>query len=417
MRGVRGRLTLAVSRTSAWAAVGVTLLMGISSAVILWPGPFDLLVNPWILSVYVSAATGALIITRHPTHPIGWLFTLLGLSVTSGLVLFSLASEWSRAGAVSAAGWADAFANALSSAGILALPAALLRFPNGDLPSRRWRWAWRGVGVAAALGFTAALLNGGWGGDVRQALVASPLRAATKPWGDVVSQAFYPMMFVAMATSGAAVIMRFRLSRGEKRQQMKWLALAGAYLVIALIVAQVTAGSVELDEQWLIAVVASAFASIPLAVAVAILRYRLYDIDIIINRTLVYGLLSVLLVVVYVAGVFLLQQLLSPITAESDLAIAASTLAVAALFRPARTRIQGFIDRRFYRRKYDAVRTLEAFSSQLRNEIDLETLGSALLGVVQETMQPAGMSLWLREPATPAEQNTPGHLLPQQKPT
>jgi hypothetical protein len=207
------------------------------------------------------------------------------------------------------------------------------------------------------------------------------------------------LMFALIFIASASLLVRLHHARGVERQQIKWVAYAGALAASASLL-NYTAFE-AMDVQWLElfgrvpALVG--ILGIPTAVGIAILRYRLYEIDTLINRTLVYGALTALLVGVYVGSIVLLQGLLRTLTGqESQLAIVASTLAVAALFNPLRRRIQGFIDRRFYRRKYDARETLEAFSTKLRDETDLDALRDDLVGVVRETMQPAHVSLWLR---------------------
>jgi hypothetical protein len=196
----------------------------------------------------------------------------------------------------------------------------------------------------------------------------------------------------------ASVVLRFRRSQGEERQQLKWFT----FVVAAEVVLIPGLGTVtEQVAPWLgeVVIFPLTVSLIPIAIGVAVLKYRLYDIDRVINRTLVYGLLTILLGAVYLAGVFGLGQLLNPVRGESALAVAASTLAVAALFQPARRRVQAVVDRRFNRRRYDAARTVEGFSGRLRDEIDLDTLSVELLAVVEQTMQPTAVSLWLRPSA------------------
>jgi hypothetical protein len=391
---VRGR-----SQTSARMSIALTVFFFVTAVVILWPGPFDLLTDPWVIAAGVFAASGALIVSRRPRHPIGWLFTGYGLLVGAGLVCFSLAEVWFRSDSHLPAAWADVAGNILTTVSVLAIPAALLRFPDGSLPSERWKFASRTVVLAAAVGGAASLLNGGWGGDRNQALAVSPLRSFTEPWGDIASNLFYPLMFLTMIVSGVSLIMRFRRAQGEVRQQMKWLAVAAGYLSAAIAVAVSTGGTAELTEPWHVVLVASAFASVPAAVAVAVIRYRLYDIDRIINKTLVYGVVTAVLVAGYGGAVLLIQAVL-PLPEDSPATVAASTLTMAALFGPLRRRTQDLVDSRFYRARYDAVHTIERFGARLRVETDLESLTSDLIGVVARTVRPAHASVWLRTPPT-----------------
>jgi hypothetical protein len=209
-----------------------------------------------------------------------------------------------------------------------------------------------------------------------------------------------PLLYVAVALS---LLLRLRRAVEVERQQIKWFAYAAAIFAVGIILINIPfAIDTPLWFEWIgEAIFTAAGTAIPISIGIAILRYRLYDIDILINRTLVYGALTATLVGVYVGSIVVLQGLVRVLTGqESQLAIVASTLAVAALFNPLRRRIQGFIDRRFYRRKYDTAMTLEAFSAKLRDETDLDALSDDLVGVVRETMQPAHVSLWLR-PDTP----------------
>jgi hypothetical protein len=212
----------------------------------------------------------------------------------------------------------------------------------------------------------------------------------------VVSDVLTVVLSVGLLAAAASVVLRFRRSRGVERQQMKWFVYAASLLI---------AGAVswplpDVVENLLFSAV---FFALPTAVGVAVLRYRLYDIDLLVNRTLVYAPLTAALVSVYVAGVIVLQYAFRTITGQhSQLAVVVSTLAIAALFSPLRRRTQQFVDRRFYRRKYDAQKTLAAFSAQLREETDLDALEDTVVGVVRDTMQPEHVSLWVRPAATSA---------------
>jgi hypothetical protein len=200
------------------------------------------------------------------------------------------------------------------------------------------------------------------------------------------------------------LVRRFRRSRGVERQQLKWLATAGAVVASVFLISIVTsavAAPAGREPAWLLVLNQLSFllwALLPISIGIAILRHGLYSIDVVINRALVYGSLTASLALAYLGSVLLLQLVLSPLTDQSDLAVAVSTLAVAAVFRPARARIQDVVDRRFYRGRYDAARTLESFSERLRHEVDLESVSADMRDVVQQTVQPIHVSLWLRDP-------------------
>jgi hypothetical protein len=299
-------------------------------------------------------------------------------------------------GGSAALGKTAAAYESLSWIPFILLPATflLLLFPDGRLLSPRWR----PIGWCAAVAIS--------GGFITQALTPGKLEdypQVTNPFGvtssvlDPLTGLSFLLILVAIVGSSASLIIRFRRAEGVQRLQMKWLAFAGAVAAAVFPIA-VLAYSVADGAVSNVAIMLSVL-GLPVAAGVAILRYRLYDIDVVINRTLVYGALTATLAASYLGSVLLLQLALSGLTAGSGLAVAASTLAVAGMFTPARSRIQELVDRRFYRRKYDAARTLETFAARLRDEVDLGALDAELRDVVAETMQPAHVSLWLRETA------------------
>jgi hypothetical protein len=338
------------------------------------------------------ALLGAVVAAHRPENPIGWLLLAIGLSGALGVVSNEYANYTLQVdpgalpgGSVAAwlSGWTWWPAYGL-------VPLVLLTFPDGHLPSRRWRWAaWLaagGVGLMT-LGIAATTL----GDPVRFAL------SDQEPGGLAglvlaVSVGAAALSFLAGLVSLA---LRWRRAGGNGREQLKWVAFAAVLALVANIGFQV----LQLPGLGLAGVVL-----VPVGVAVAVLRYRLYDIDRIISRTVTYGLLTALLGLLYTAGVFGFGRLLNPGGDSSQLAVAASTLAVAALFQPARRTVQATVDRRFNRARYDAARTLEAFRGRLREEIDLDTLSAELLVVINQTMQPTTVSLWLRLP-TPTQQD------------
>jgi uncharacterized membrane protein YhdT len=273
-----------------------------------------------------------------------------------------------------------------------------LLLPTGRLPSRHWRWLGWLTAVFVVVGvITSAFSPGALMG------VLGPIR---NPVGiDAFTSVYKAMLFfispVLTGAAALAVLLRLRRARGVERQQIKWIVYAAAAYFVASTLAYIIPGVIDTPlwfERVGFALNIATIPAIPIAIGIAILRYRLYEIDLIINRTLVYGALTAMLAVLYFGSVAATQAIFRTLTGQEQqpqLAIVVSTLVIAALFAPLRRRIQSFIDRRFYRRKYDARKTLEAFSARLRDETDLDRLGENLMGVIKETMQPAHISLWL----------------------
>jgi hypothetical protein len=374
--------------------------------------------NLLILAPFLAfTIVGALIASRRPENPIGWICLVAGLFWT----LIALDDQYTAYGlATTGVVPFPATVAALSQwlwvppVGLLSIYLILL-FPDGRLPSRRWRpLAWVSGAVMVLVSLAIALAPGplpDLGG------VRNPFGLEGYPWIADATNVIPALLPLCTLASALSLVLRYRRSGSEEREQIKWIAFAGSFVglmslitvVSALIFAPEFADSIGTQPLWLVVlqdVELLSFAGIPVAVGIAIFRYRLYDIDVIINRTLVYGLLTATLVALYFGGIVVLQRVFVLLTGQhSTLAVVASTLLIAALFTPLRRRIQGFIDRRFYRRKYDARKTLEAFSAKLRDETDLEALNNDLVGVVKETMQPAHVSLWLRpETAARGEQ-------------
>jgi hypothetical protein len=336
---------------------------------------------------------GALIASRRPRNWVGWILLADGLLWTFGSVLDSYRIYGlARPGSVPFQVAVHALSQWLwvPAVGLFAVYLILL-FPDGRLPSRRWR------PLAWFSGAVIVLLSAGIGKPF--GLEQYPLVSEAFP----VVLALLPLCILASAVS---LVLRYRRAGSEVREQIKWVAFAALFVGVQFVIdvgasvllVPMTASGRE--PPWLALldqVGFFMFAGVPIAVGIAVLKYRLYDIDVIINRALVYGSLTATLVALYFGGIVVLQRLFVALTEQqSTLAVVASTLAIAALFNPLRRRIQGFVDRRFYRRKYDASKTLEAFSAKLRDATDLESLSGDLKAVVGETMQPAHVSLWLR---------------------
>jgi hypothetical protein len=375
-------------------------------------GPADItLLNVLLALAFLCfPAVGFVLALRRPENPIGWL--LLGVGVAWGLTGLSAYAEY---GLIVAPGSVPGAAAAAAIAWPMWAPAVgitftfvLLLFPDGHLPGRRWRW----VAYAAAFAITAITLVG----------VLTPGKMTNQGFPDVTNPlgvdavgtlsdndaVFIPILLLAMVGSAASVVVRYRRSHGVERQQIKWLTTAAAVIVsgIALTIVPSLVFASDGPEPWWQAVmdnvVAFSYALIPLSIGVAVVRYRLYEIDVIIRKTLVYAILAVALALVYLGGISSASVILRAVTGQSGaVAVTLSTLAVAVTFQPLRTWIQRAVDRRFYRRKYDSAQTLREFNSRLRQEIDLDALSAEMLNVVTETVQPSHASMWLRSGPPP----------------
>jgi hypothetical protein len=351
-----------------------------------------------VLAAVSGATVGAVLASRRPRHPVGWLLLALGLSLNASGVAEAYADYGllARPGALPAARSVALYLPATIVTALTCLGFVLLLTPTGSLPSPRWRW-WAWVAAAApVISLLAITLAPRPFGQPYQA-TENPLDLRGLGGALLLTyQLAFGVTNLAVVAAAGSLVVRFRRARGTERQQLRWVALAAA-LVSATAVVVLAALAVESPALlgWAAGV---CVAILPVAIGAAILRYRLYDLDRIISRTLAYGLLTLLLGGGYVGVVLGLGQLLGR---NSTLVVAGATLAVAAVFQPARRRIQQAVDRRFNRRRYNAARTIAAFSARLRDEIDLDTLSAELLAVVEQTMQPTQVWLWLR-PSHPA---------------
>jgi hypothetical protein len=339
----------------------------------------------------VYAAVGGVIADRYPRNPVGWLFCVVGVVFAAGDFVADYADRGGNPGAT-----ALALLNTATGPGTLVVLAlALMLFPTGRHLSAGWRRAAACVIAAnVALSLVLALEPGKLSANsgVENPLGVGAAAGLLHALADAGSLVIVATMLVALA----AIVARFRAARGIERQQLKWLALLAVLAVAVLAVLLVVAQFVNLDTgtgQVAAGVVLGGLSMAPaVAAAVAILRYRLYDVDVVINRALVYGVLTALLGGTYLGLVLLIGLAVG----RSGFAVAASTLAVAALFRPARARVQATVDRRFYRRRYDAEQAVAGLGARLRDQVELDALSRELRGVVDECLQPAHVSLWLR---------------------
>jgi hypothetical protein len=365
----------------------------------------DAVVGP-VVAVLSAATVGAVLASRRPRHPVGWLLLGFALSLTASGVISSYVTYGllARPGALPAVPLVARYYPATGVATLALLSLVLLLTPTGSLPSARWRWwAWITAATPVALVLVVPLVPGRL--DPQPLLASSPF--SDRALGGVLLVATRVALVVttlAVVVAAGSLVVRFRRAQGMERQQLRWVALAATLMLLAVpvVLASVALGVPVLAEWapavWLVV--------LPVAVGAAVLRYRLYDLDRIVSRTLAYGLLTLLLGGGYAVVVLGLGQLLGR---ESPLVVAAATLAVAALFQPARRRIQAVVDRRFNRRRHDTTRIIEGFGTRLRHQVDLDTLTTDLLEVVDQTMQPTQASFWLRPPAPSTAVHGPVH--------
>jgi hypothetical protein len=383
----------------AWGGVALALVLGVAAAILDLAYDGDLFsVGVFVLLGLPFAVVGALIAARLPNLPIGWLMLGTGLSLalgdaTDGVVYFAL----SQKGPPGIGGWAASVSSICFSAFFLLLISTLFLLPNGRLPSRRWRVVKVLVGALAVCDVL-LVVNPGLFSDWEEEGVRNPL--GIEALGGVVgfvAAIQVLLVFALLFGSIASVAIRFRGARGVERAQLRWIAVAvlatGTVWLGMAAINLAAPNSQVANASW-----GAAFASvglIPIGIGLAVLRYRLYEIDRVVSKTLLYASLTLVLGATYVGLVLLGQAVSSAVTGSSSLAV--STLVVAALFLPVRARLQRVVDRRFNRRRYDTQRTLEGFGLRLREQVDLGTLERDLHGVMTETMQPAHASVWLRE--------------------
>ncbi len=386
-------------RSTSWLAWSLWAMFAGMQVVIVWQvwqGPANI-DSGFAVLLFGYATAGAVVASRRPDNAVGWL--LLAVALTFAVPVVGEGYVLTRSPGYLGVAWVS---GVVSGVWIPLVAVFLpLVFPDGRLLSRRWR----GAAWLAAAAVTASVVGAAFrpGRLELEESIQNPLGASgvAADVVHVVVTAGDGLTTVAVVVALASLVERFRRSGGLQRRQLTWFALAvllvfgGLVLAVAGNLIPQGRGDVVGAVGWFTFLFACVLA-IPAATGIAILRHRLYDIDIVIKRTLVYGVLTATLLATYLVLVLLLQLALRPVTSESELAVAASTLAVAALFRPVRGRIQSVVDRRFFRQRYDAAQTLAGFAVHLRDELDLEALGVDLRRVVSETMQPAHVSLWLR---------------------
>ena len=347
--------------------------------------------HPIYTTNFIVTLVGLLIAWRHPAHLVAWTFLATGLSAEMLNVSWSYAfyGTVTDPGSLPGSGilsWITSWGWVIPAS---SFPFALLVFPNGRLIGRRWWFVvWLIVAGMGLIGSASAL------GRVSQNLFSyEPLLAAQDLEG--LARAGGALLSAGLLGAGASLIVRYRRARTEERLQLKWVVYAGCAALVMMLVGVFLFTQPEPVRSLFRPFTLSPIL-IPIAAAIAILRYHLYDIDVLINRTLVYGAVSATLAATYIAAVVLLQAVLRPVTGGSEFAVALSTLLVVALFQPIRSRTQDAVDRRFYRARYDAARTIDAFSARLRGDVELDSVRADLIAVIYDTIHPAHASVWLR---------------------
>jgi len=376
----------------AWSLFALALLI-LASSLLLWSSDASFFLT-FALIVAPFAVVGTLVASRRPRNPVGWLFLVFAVvaAFVASADRYASYALVEHPGSLPGGDWVAWLASGIWHPAFGFFVFAFLLFPNGRLPSTRWRpVAW--IAVANYLmGGVLGLLWGPLFGEFFP-YAEPPFRLPSYLVAYIAFDVFIICNFALLALSTVSLVLRLRRAAGVERQQLKWFVYA-----VALFALVFPPGVLYLGDGRLIVVL---LPLVPAAAGIAILKHRLFDIDVVINRTLVYGLLTVSLAAVYLGGVAITHfgfRFLTGQEQQSQLAVVASTLVIAALFTPLRRRIQEFIDRRFYRSKYDARKTVEAFSNRLRKEGDLDVLSQDLVSVVRETMQPEHTSLWRREP-------------------
>jgi hypothetical protein len=380
---VAAALSFATGLTALWLIMTVPApsenapQLGRAFAVISWSLGFGLI--------------GLLILTRRSGNRIGWAAFGLANSIATTSILTDLSTAFGGRGSLIGT-TLDVVSGISWLVWLSVFSWFLLLFPNGHLPSRRWRpFGWVLAVWPPLYLITAVLAPQSVSGG---APAPNPFMTIGGAVGEFLNLALkvlgYGVAVVLIGTLVAAIV-RFRHSRGSERQQLKWLAYWAALLVASIVV------NVAATNQVTVALTNLVISGLPITVAIAIFRYRLYDIDLLIKRTFVYGATSAAIAATFYLGIVALQGLLRPITLGSELPVAASTLVSFALFQPIRRRVQGAVDQRFDRSRYDAARTVDAFADRLRDEVDLDALRAELLGIVSRTMSPTHASIWLKD--------------------